>query len=208
MVLTMTADNSASCFSTKVLYRWYKTHVPEELGDKNFLSSIENIPLTYLLDDKNWVSIDVWSTLLHNIQTTIHNTTGDTKTAYQLGYETTIEARSLDQLAYLLITPLNSIIATLSVHILRNINSNLLIQLRGRHKHGITLEQTPLRKEWYNNDVCAFNRGSMHAILDMRGYTDVCLEEHTCAAHKGDSCTFEATWTNRSIIKALKFLTK
>lgn len=177
-----------SCYSSNLLIDYsISKGIPEKLLFKDIeqYSEILKNPL-------EWINFDVWNTLACNFEMAYGN---KPNILFEVGKEIQINQISNFQLLFFKIAPLKLIIPNVGQHIEKNINKNLIAESILYPNCKLSFSITPKNKNNCSTQLCDFNRGCAYAVLLLKGYKNIKVEEISCAA-RGDSpsCIYNFSW--------------
>jgi hypothetical protein len=158
---------------------------------------VDEIPYV-LLESEHWTTMECWKTII----TFLYRRLG--KTVFDVAYEMTKrENGNLDyRLGLIVLIPLPILRKTnlLSKIMQKKVNKNLMVKLVSfdEAKQEMCLYFAPLKMEDHCKEICEYNKGVCKALMELKGYTGVVVEEKECCFNAKPQCFLRITWEGRN----------
>ncbi len=181
------SNKEIACFSLALMYQFVKDRgIPDDQIFKNIQQYKQ-----HCINPYEWIQADIWIRMAKNIEEAL---SGEPEPLFALGENVVKNQISNFQLFFLKIAPLAMIVQRIKNHIIKNMHKSVFAEAslsagRGRVKF------YPQNLESYSSQICDFNRGCTHGVLQLKGCRNIRLIETQCAARSdAPSCIYEFTW--------------
>lgn len=168
---------------------------------------LQNLKSTYheMLDTKTWLPISDWLDLCKFICEKTGKTAEDI--AYELAHD--IKCNLTFRIWIIGVFPIYLLkkLRILNWVITKYINNNLYFQIESSSKNFVVISVFIKDKKYYAKEMCDYHKGFIKAMLDLRGYEDIKVQEINCAVNNNycDCCQYMFTWGGQDKKKAVTF---
>jgi hypothetical protein len=187
-------DKTISCYSTRALLKYARS---KGLDITDLLVKVDEIPYV-LLESEHWTTMECWKAIITFLYRRL------SKTVFDIAYDLTKkENGNLDyRLGLIVLIPLPILRKTnlLSNIMQKKVNKNLTTKLVSfdETKNEMCLYFAPLNMEDYCKEICEYNKGVAKALMELKGYTKVVVNELECCFNDKPRCFLKITWTGKS----------
>ncbi|MFW6221475.1 MAG: PAS domain-containing sensor histidine kinase [Fibrobacterota bacterium] len=177
-----------ACVSLALIYEDARSH---GVTDGQIFKGIDR-HRDICLNPYEWTSADVWNRMAANIEECL---TDDSNPLYNLGRRVLKGQISGFQYFFLKIAPLTIIVQQITAHMKKNIHRSLDTEAYIQRPGLAYIKFKPVRNTSYSTQICRYNQGCTHGVLELKGLRNIKIEEIHCAALSDvASCEYKLTW--------------
>ena len=186
-------DKIISCYSTRALLKYAKS---KGMDITDLLVKVDEIAYV-LLESEHWTTLEVWTQIITFISKRLN------KSIFDIGYELVKKEKDLDYrlgLIVLIPFPIIKKINLLNSIVQKKVNRNLTAKIISfdEIKHEMCLWVAPLNMEEHRKGICEYNKGVCKALMELKGYIGIQIEELECCFNGKPHCSLRVIWEGRN----------